>query len=90
MGNIEIIDKADIPSGPIRWGKLLNNLTYGKAIKLVCPSQAEATKKQNNVGGSFRKTRIGKQDFYIETRITRLEDNQWALFVWKEEKNNGM
>ena len=58
--NIEIIDKADIPAGRIRWTRLLVNLPYDKAIKLVFPSEDKAKTLQNNVISNFRRTRVGK------------------------------
>lgn len=83
--NIEIIDKVDIPAGRIRWQRLLANLSYNRAIKLVFSNGDEAKKQRNNV---LKLARLSKLGFYIETQVTQLKDDQWALFIWKEERSN--
>lgn len=85
--NIEIIDKVDVPAGRIRWQRLLPNLAYDEAIKLVFSDKGEAKRQQNNVTATFRETRVGKQDFRIETQVTQLTEDQWALFIWKEKRS---
>ncbi|MBA7689682.1 hypothetical protein ES703_98190 [subsurface metagenome] len=93
MIEYEVIDKTEIPDSYIgKWTYLFTHLPMHKSIKLVLPTPKQAENKRRSILSALRYNRkkAHNLDFCLASRIVKLAENEWALFVWKEKKNNGM